>query len=117
LSPDRRSYARHPIATTGSNPLIATVGLLPRAVLVCDISPVGIGLLAAFSPPLGAVLPIWLPSPPGQPSGLVLARVVHVQPPNPDNLHRIGLFCADEVGQSELQQLLDRLTGKEDEDD
>jgi hypothetical protein len=112
MSDERRSHPRRQLVTSGSNPLIATLGVLPRAALVCDISPQGLGLLTTFAPPVGAILPVWLPGPPGQPSGLILATVVHVQEPASDGLYRVGIACHDESGRSMLRDLIARLEGE-----
>ena len=108
-SPERRSQQRRHLATNGSNPVIATVGILPRAALVSDLSDEGLGLLTTFAPPLGAILPVWLPAPPGQPSHFLLATVVHVQSPSPDNLFQVGITCHDDAGRAILRELLARL--------
>jgi hypothetical protein len=113
LPNEQRIQPRQAIATSGSNPLIATVGVLPRAALVCDISPSGLGLLTTFAPPVGALLPVWLPGPPGQPSHLILAAVVHVQPPSGDDLYHIGVACHDDSARGVLAELLARLGAQE----
>jgi hypothetical protein len=109
---ERRSHPRRPITTDGSNPVIATIGILPRAALLCDLSAGGLSLLTTYSPPVGALLPIWLPGPPGQMSGLVLGTVVHVQPPADDGLYVVGVACQDEGGRAVLRELLARLEGE-----
>ena len=103
---ERRSHPRRLFAATGSNPLIATLGVLPRAALVCDISPAGLGLLTTFAPPVGAILPVWLATSPGEPSALLLATVVHVQPPSSDGLYRMGVSCHDDSGRVVLRDLM-----------
>ncbi len=108
-SPERRSNRRRRLATNGSNPVIATVGILPRAALVSDIGDEGLGLLTTFAPPLGAILPLWLPAPPGQPSHFLLGTVVHVQFPSPDNLFQVGITCHDDAARAILREVLARL--------
>ncbi len=111
LPSDRRSHPRQSIANTGSNPVIATVGILPRAALVYDLTPNGLGLLTTFAPPVGALLPVWLPGPPGQPSNLVLVTVIHVQPPGSDGLFQMGVVCHDDNGRTVLGEMIARLGG------
>jgi hypothetical protein len=81
------------------------MGILPRAALVRDIGAEGLGLLTTFAPPVGAVLPVWLPAPPGQPSHLLLATVIHVQPPSPDNLYQVGISCRDDTARTVLVEV------------
>jgi hypothetical protein len=105
---ERRGHARRRLQTAGSNPTIATVGVVPRAALVVDVSPTGLGLLTTFAPLVGSILPVWLPGAPGEASSLVLAHVIHVQPPT-ENLYRVGAACSDEASTSVLRALYDRL--------
>lgn len=105
---ERRSCARHGLSFTGSNPVIVTAGVLPRAALVCDISSNGLGLLATFAPPVGSVLPVWLPGKPGETSSVILVHVVHVQP-STDSLHRIGTVCHDDGSAATLSEFMARL--------
>ena len=109
LPSERRLQPRRQVMTGGSNPLIATLGVLPRAALICNLSTCGLGLLTTFAPPEGAILPVWLPGPPGQPSGLILGTVIHVQQPAADGLYRVGIACHDECGRALLGELLGRL--------
>jgi hypothetical protein len=88
--------------------MIVTAGVLPRAALLRDLSLFGLGLLATFAPPVGSVLPVWLPGWPGQSSTLVLVNVVHVQPYS-DGLHHIGTHCHDEASIIAVRELLARL--------
>jgi hypothetical protein len=113
---ERRSHPRQPLATNGSNPLIATLGVLPRAALICDLSAGGLGLLTTFAPPQGAILPVWLPGPPGEPSRLILATVIHVQPPTGDGLYRVGIACHEDTGRAALQDLIGRLEREQGEE-
>src|SRR3954447_26324590 len=89
---ERRHEFRRPIATTGSNPVIVTAGVLPRAALLSDLSPLGLGLVTTFAPPVGSVLPVWLPGRPGETSNLVLVNVIHVRPSS-DSLFQLGVAC------------------------
>ena len=92
---ERRAHARRQFAEGGSNPLIATLGLVPRAAILCDVGPGGIGLLTTLPPPLGAVVPVWLARPAGTPSILLLATIVYLEP-TAEGLFRIGLSCREE---------------------
>jgi hypothetical protein len=93
---------------TGSNPVIVTAGLLPRAALLCDVSGLGLGLVTTFAPPVGSVLPVWLPGRPGEPSELMLVNVVHVRPTS-DSLYHVGTSCHDEASSAALRQFVARL--------
>lgn len=93
---------------TGSNPVLVTAGVLPRAALVADLSTAGLGLLATFAPPVGSVLPVWVPGRPGETSTVVLVKVIHVVP-GPDNLYRIGTTVHDPAGGAALRELYERL--------
>jgi hypothetical protein len=108
---DRRSSPRKRLSITGSNPVIVTAGIVPRAVLVSDLSPEGMGLLATFAPPIESVLPVWLPGRPGEPSVLALLQVVHVQPAV-EGLHLIGTASHDESSTSALRQFQARLVAE-----
>jgi hypothetical protein len=92
---ERRANARQRFTIQGSNPPIATLGLVPRAALICDLGPGGIGLLTTLAPPVGAIVPVWLPGPPGLPSSLILGTIVHTAPTD-EGLHRVGLTCREE---------------------
>jgi hypothetical protein len=105
---ERRINARLRLAVAGSNPVIVTAGILPRAALIHDVSQFGLGLLATFAPPIGSVLPVWLPGEPGQPSSLMLVIVIHVKP-STDSLHYIGTACHDESSTLTLREFLARL--------
>jgi hypothetical protein len=105
---EQRNDVRYRLQTTGSNPIIVTAGVLPRAALVCDLSSRGLGLLATFAPPVGSVLPVWLPGQPGEVSSVILVHVIHVQPAT-DALHRIGAVCHDEPSAAALAEFLARL--------
>lgn len=106
---ERRRQPRRSISTTGSNPVVATMGIVPRAALVCDLSPEGIGLVTTDPPPVGSIVPVWLAIPPGNPSTLLLGRVIYVRATSPD-LHRVGLSWLDDSGQTTLVELLARLS-------
>jgi hypothetical protein len=93
---------------TGSNPVIVTAGVLPRAALVSDVSSLGLGLLTTFAPPVGSVLPLWLPGQPGEASDLVLVNVIHVRPSS-DCLHHVGIACHDESSAATLREFVTRL--------
>jgi hypothetical protein len=85
--------------------VVATLGVVPRAALLCDLAPGGVGLLTTDPPPVGCVVPVWLAVPAGAPSRLVLLRVVHTSSEGAD-LYRIGLSCLDEIGGGVLRELL-----------
>lgn len=111
-SPDeRRQYPRHRLSVTGSNPVLVTAGVFPRAALVREVSETGMGLLGAFAPPVGAVLPVWLPGKPGEPSVLVLVTVVHVLP-DEGELNRIGVLCHDEASRAALRHFVERFAAE-----
>jgi|SRR5262245_39197227 len=93
--PERRGSRRHRFDPASSNPAQATIGLIPRAALACDLSPTGVGVLTTDAPPVGAVVPIWLASEPGTTPCLVLTRVANTQAVSP-GLFRVGLTGADE---------------------
>src|SRR4051812_43580796 len=112
---ERRSELRRRLTMTGSNPVIVTAGVLPRAALVCDVSPLGLGLLTTFAPPVGSVLPVWLPGRPGEASDLVLVNVIHVRP-STDSLHHVGTACHDEASGATLREFAARL-GHDDADE
>ena len=97
---------------TGSNPIIVTAGVLPRAALVSDVSPMGLGILTTFAPPVGSVVPVWLPGPPGESSKLILVSVIHVQPTS-DSLYHVGTMCHDEASAALLRELLGKLGQEE----
>src|SRR5262245_22773743 len=105
---ERRNELRHRLAMTGSNPVVVTAGVLPRAAVVCDVSPSGMGMLTTFAPPVGSVLPVWLPGEPGSSSELVLVSVVHVRPTT-DSLHQVGTACHDEASAVTLRAFVGRL--------
>lgn len=108
-SPDeRRNEKRRRVITTGSNPVIVTAGVLPRAALVRDVSAQGMGLVTTYAPPVGTVLPVWLPGLPGEPSNLVLLDVVHVRLSG-DRLHHVGAACHDESSAALLGEFAARL--------
>jgi hypothetical protein len=92
---ERRANARHRFTIQGSCPPIATLGLVPRAALICDLGTGGIGLLTTLAPPLGAIVPVWLPGPPGMPSILILGTIVH-EARTDEGLSRVGLTCREE---------------------
>src|SRR5262249_53553517 len=104
---DRRAQPRRPIPTSGSNPLVATLGLLPRPALVCDLSPTGLGVLLTNPPPPGTLVPVWLPGEPGRPSLLFLAQVMHLSI-DPGPLFHVGLMAIDEPGRAVLAEALAR---------
>jgi hypothetical protein len=101
---DRRVEPRQPIPTSNSNPLVATVGLLPRPALVSDLSASGLGVLLTNPPPPGSLVPVWLPGEPGRPSLLFLAQVIHLSI-DPGPLFRIGLMAIDEAGRAVLAEV------------
>src|SRR5262245_14655199 len=92
---ERRNELRHRLALNGSNPVVVTAGVLPRAALVSDVSSLGLGLLTTFAPPVGSVLPVWLPGLPGDPSDVALLNVIHVRP-GTGRLFHVGTVCHDE---------------------
>jgi hypothetical protein len=102
---ERRSAQRRSFATNGSNPVVATVGLVPRAAFLADLSTGGAGLVTTDPPPVGSIVPLWLAIPPGSLSRLVLVRVVYSLPVSED-LHRVGLACLDEAGANLFRELL-----------
>jgi hypothetical protein len=93
--PERRAHVRYQFATSSSNPPLATIGVIPRAALIANLSATGLGLLTTVSPPIGAIVPVWLPGPPGLPSSLILATIIHVTPDGA-LLHQVGLACREE---------------------
>ncbi len=92
----------------GLDPPIATVGLIPRAALVYDLSPNGVGLLTTQPPPVGAIVPVKLAGPPGLSSCLILGEIVH-NSPETDGLFRVGVVCLEE-SLGALRTLIDRMT-------
>lgn len=111
MAPDeRRAHLRHTFVTTGSNPVVATIGVVPRAALLSDLSPAGVGLLTTDPPPVGSVVPVWLALPIGAPSRLVLLRVVYTEVETSD-LHRLGLCCLDDTSGAVLGDLMDAVNG------
>jgi hypothetical protein len=107
-SEERRVQDRHRFASGGFDPPIATIGLVPRAALVCDLSPAGIGLITTYSPPVGAIVPVVLSGPPGSASTLILGTVVHSSS-EPDGLFHVGVDCLEEC-LNVLRATIDRLT-------
>jgi hypothetical protein len=105
---ERRAEARSRLAQEDCPP-VATLGLVPRAALVCDISGAGLGLLTTVAPPEGAVVPVWLPGPPGTASELLLATVVYARPAG-HGLYRVGLACREE-SRPQLRHFVERLPG------
>lgn len=103
--PDRRAHERRPFATEGSNPLVATVGVVPRAAFVCDLSAAGLAMLTTDPPPVGSVVPVWLAVSPSRESQLVLVRVIDVTAVSTE-LHRVGAESVEEAGAAVLQQVL-----------
>ena len=97
---------------TGSNPVIVTAGVLPRAALVSDVSSLGLGMLTTFAPPVGSVLPVWLPGQPGDASDLALVSVIHVRPTS-DSLYHVGTACHDEGSAALLREFVMRLLPEE----
>src|SRR5262245_2559987 len=96
----------------GSNPVIVTAGVLPRAALVSDVSSLGLGLLTTFAPPVGSLLPVWLPGRPAEPSDLLLVSVIHVRP-STDSLFHVGTACHDEGSAALLREFVARLGREE----
>src|SRR5262245_50509080 len=103
--PERRHMPRHAFATDGSNPVVVTLGVVPRAAFVCDLSATGLAVLTIDPPPMGSIVPLWLATTPGAPSRLMLVRVIHIQVVSED-LHRLGLACLDESSQVIFEELL-----------
>ncbi|MGL4552410.1 MAG: PilZ domain-containing protein [Gemmataceae bacterium] len=98
---DRRAETRRPIPIKDSNPLVATVGLMPRPALVADLS--GGGLSVLLTDPLtpGTLVPVWLAGDPGRPSRLLLAQVMNVSIDD-GPLFRVGLMAIDDAGRAVL---------------
>jgi hypothetical protein len=92
---ERRANPRFSPSPSGTNPLVATVGLDPRAALVLDLSRNGIGLLTTAPPPDGSVVPVWLPRRHEPTSALLLVCVIHSFR-QPDELFRVGGELVDE---------------------
>lgn len=88
--------------------MVATVGVVPRAAFVCDLSVGGIALLTTDPPPVGSVVPLWLAIPPGSNSRFVLLRVIYSQP-LAEGLHRIGLCCLDDSATGVFTELLNAI--------
>lgn len=107
MSADRRSHPRRSLPTADSNPLVATVGLLPRTAIVCDVSARGIGVLLTDPPAPGTLVPVWLPGVIGEPSLMLLAQVAHVSADS-GPLFRVGLACIDTHGQGVLGEVIRR---------
>lgn len=107
-SPERRRHDRRSISSNGSNPLVATIGVVPRAALINDIGPGGISLLSTDPPPVDSIVPLWLAVPIGSPSRLIFVRLVHVSPAGGD-LYRIGAAAVDEATVEILRELVDLL--------
>jgi hypothetical protein len=104
---ERRFHSRHRFALGGFDPPIATVGLVPRAALVTDLSPTGVGLLTTQPPPIGSIVPVKLAGPPGLPSCLILGEIVH-HSLEPDGLFRVGVSCLEE-SLNVLRTLIDQM--------
>jgi hypothetical protein len=92
---ERRAHPRHRLATTGSNPLVATVGIWPRCALVYDLSLGGISLLITQPPPVGSVVPVWLAGAHPPPATPLLVTIIYLLP-HGDNLYRVGGQFLDE---------------------
>jgi hypothetical protein len=107
-TPERRFHGRHRFALGGFDPPIATVGIVPRAALICDLSHTGIGLLTTQEPLVGAIVPVWMSGTPGSPSSLILGTIVHSSR-EPDGLYRVGLICLEE-SLGVLRSQIDRMT-------
>jgi hypothetical protein len=110
-SDERRAHLRYTFVTTGSNPVVATIGVVPRAALLSDLCPAGVGLLTTDPPPIGSVVPVWLALPIGAPSRLVLLRVVYAEAETAD-LHRLGLCSLDDTSSAVLRDLLEAVNGR-----
>lgn len=106
---ERRLHTRHRVALHGSNPVVATFGVLPRAAFVHDLSATGIAVLTTEPPPVGSVVPIWLPRAHGEASQLALARVAYAEPVD-RGLHRVGMASLDESSSALLATLVRELT-------
>ena len=105
---ERRNELRRRLTMAGSNPVIVTAGVLPRAALLSDVSSLGLGMLTTFAPPVGSVLPVWLPGRPGEPSDLALVDVIHVRP-STASLYHVGTACHDEGSVATLRDFVTRL--------
>ncbi len=106
-SGERRIYDRHRFAAGGLDPPLATVGLVPRAALISDLSPSGVGLITTQPPPIGALVPVYMSGPPGMPSSVILGTIAYTTP-EPDGLFRIGVICLEEC-LGVLRALIDQL--------
>jgi hypothetical protein len=102
---ERRIWPRHVFDDGGSNLPVATVGVYPRCAFVQDLSPGGISLLTTEPPPLGAVVPVWLPGRQNDPAPMLLVSVVHVAP-HSEGLFRVGGELVDEASAAAARALL-----------
>ncbi len=84
---------------------MATIGVIPRAAILHDLSADGVALLTADPPPVGSVIPVWLALPVGAPSRMLLLRVIY-KCPTENSLYRVGLACLDDAGRTILRDLL-----------
>ena len=73
---------------------------------MADLSAGGLSVLLAEPPPTGAMVPVWLPGPPGRPSLLLLAQVMHATADGA--LFRVGLMAADDAGRAVLAEVIGR---------
>ena len=107
-NPDRRYDTRLPVAQASSNPLSATLGVVPRAAMVCDVSLHGLGLITLDPPPVDSLVPVWLATSVGAASEMILGRIVHSEPLG-GSLHRVGVSCSDIADVLVLRTLYERL--------
>ena len=105
---DRRYDTRLAIPSASSNPLSATLGVVPRAAMVCDVSLRGLGLITVDPPPVDSLVPVWLAMPAAALSELLLGRVVHSEPLG-GTLHRIGVTCSDDADVHVLRSLYEQM--------
>jgi hypothetical protein len=89
---------------------VATIGIVPRAAFVSDVSASGVGVVTTHPMAVGSVVPIWLALGAGSASRQALVRVVHATAVSPD-LHRIGLVTLDEGGEALFAELLGQVSG------
>lgn len=108
MDPERRQFDRRMVVDHGSNPVVATIGVVPRAALIQDISPRGVGLVSIDPPPVGSIVPLWLSIPVGTPSRLLFVCVVYTKPAEGE-LYRIGVAALDEATAEVFAELLESL--------
>jgi hypothetical protein len=84
---------------------VATVGICPRCVLVHDLSENGLSFLTTEPPPVGSVVPLWLPTQHGGWSHLLLVAIMHAFR-HSEPLYRVGAQAIDESGAAVLRAYL-----------